>query len=350
MTKHPPVTRSIDVGYGNTKFTTSPMNSHFKCGVEVFPSIVPLATKSMKISGGMLSTFEYIELGVDGGSYIVGKDAEYHADASTTRILDNEYSLTAQYMALVRGALYYMREPRIDVLVLGLPITTYESHRERLRDRIVGSHTVPNWLRKQNPAAPENVIVQVCNVKVLPQPVGAFFNHTVPRNIYEKMRDEINLTIDVGHGTLDWFLAQGSAMKKARCGGHPSGVSRTLSAIAAAMRVSVGNLGVTSKLDHALQHSTPVKIAGKIYNLEEFESVIRTSIRSSLARMSESLGTFDDVDNILLTGGGARLFLDELQRIIPSREIIVDNDSIYSNVRGFQMAGEQWAEELGPGR
>jgi plasmid segregation protein ParM len=62
--------------------------------------------------------------------------------------------------------------------------------------------------------------------------------------------------------------------------------------------------------------------------------------------MTSSVGDMSDVNNIILTGGGADLFYDELVKAIPGRTIIRDDNPIYSNVCGFQMVGEQWASEL----
>ncbi|MFC6522614.1 hypothetical protein ACFQAT_25710 [Undibacterium arcticum] len=157
-------TRAIDVGHGNTKFTTA--DGEFEFGCKVFPSIAPQPRNSLGMTGGVLSAGEFIEVEIDGASYVVGRDSETAESSSTMRLMDAEYSLSNIYMALVRGALYYMKTPKIDMLVLGLPLTTFESHREKLRERMVGGHTIPNPHLKANPGAPAKMSVQVANVRI----------------------------------------------------------------------------------------------------------------------------------------------------------------------------------------
>ncbi|HEX7724765.1 MAG TPA: PRTRC system protein D, partial [Candidatus Paceibacterota bacterium] len=288
------------------------------------------------------------ELEIDGAIYVVGKDANASALSNTLRILDDEYSLSNVYLALVRGALYYMKTPKIDMLVLGLPLTTYESHREKLRERMVGGHTLPNPMRKTNKAAPEHISVQVEHVRILPQPVGAFFNYSVPAGLYTKMSAQTNLILVVGHGTFDWFLANGSTPIKARCDGYRGGVSKVISSVAEAIDGGIkDNLRILDRIDLALRTKEPVMISGKEIDVAKvYAKTAQNAIRESVSAMLQSVGDLRDVDNIILTGGGAELFYDEVSKAIPNREIIKDKNPIFSNVRGFQMVAEQWASEL----
>lgn len=339
------ITRSIDVGYGNTKFTTTDVAGAFKCSM--FPSIAPPPKKKLSVSGGIFDQGEMIQLEIDGANYLVGKDAESAAATNTRRMLDPEFSTTNVYLALVRGALYYMREPKIDMLVLGLPLTTYETHRDKLRERMIGGHLIPNSHRRNNPSAPEFMSVELANVRILPQPVGAFFNYSIPRNLYSKMSGQINLVLDIGHGTFDWFLAQGNRPITARCDGYRGGISKVIDAVADAIGAGKQNFNVLSMIDKGLRTKQTVEINGKEYDLDkDYRNVADNAIREAIGAMIHSVGDMEDVNNIILTGGGADLFYDEVCKNIPGRTIIKDDNPIFSNVCGFQMVGEQWAKEL----
>jgi plasmid segregation protein ParM len=78
----------------------------------------------------------------------------------------------------------------------------------------------------------------------------------------------------------------------------------------------------------------------------DYGKVAENVIRESIAVMMGSIGDIHDVDNIILTGGGANVFFNEIQKSFPGRKIIKDVDPVISNVCGFQRVGEQWARGM----
>lgn len=204
------IVQAIDVGHGNCKSTTKSCEEGF--GLNLFPSIAP-QSRSKEIRGsGYFSTGNCFDVPIDGSVYIVGPDVEKEASTSTMRIVDDSFCLSDTYLALVRGCLSLLKKPHVDMLVLGLPLTNYESHHIRLREKMRGGHQIFNPDRLKNAKAPEFMSVEVKNVRVYPQPVGAFLNYTIPRGLYDTMSKQTNLIIDVGLGTLDWFVAEGNTL------------------------------------------------------------------------------------------------------------------------------------------
>jgi plasmid segregation protein ParM len=338
------ITRAIDVGHGNTKFTTADADADFNC--MMFPSISPPGTKKFDVSNSIFAAGEMVQIEIDGANYMVGKDSETEASSNTRRMLDKEFSTTNVYLALVRGALYYMNQPKIDMLVLGLPLTTYETHREKLRERMVGGHKIPNPMRQRRPDAPEFISVELAAVRILPQPVGAFFNYSLPRNLYGAMSAQRNLILDVGHGTFDWFLAQGNQPIKSRSDGYSGGISKVIDSVADAIGAGKNNFAVMGLIDQGLRTNKPIEINGNEYNLvRDYGKVAANAIREAVGAMAHGVGDMSDVNNIILTGGGADLFYDEVVKALPGRKIIKDDNPIFSNVCGFQLVGEQWISE-----
>lgn len=340
------IARAIDVGYGNTKYTTDDYEENFKSAK--FPSIAPMPSANEKQfnAGGVLENINTVTIEINNTRFAVGPGARNQAAATTQRVLDEEYCVSDVYQALVCGALYFMKQPEIDMLVLGLPLTTFRTHREKLRERIVGGHTIPSPWAKQNPASPK-MSVQVKNVRVLPQPMGAFFNYCIPRGLFDEMNDQTNLILDVGHGTFDWFLANGSMPVPSRCGGYAGGVSKIIAAVADAMGINKNVLNVNERIDTALRTGQVIKIDGKPVDVKkDYENTAGAAIRDSINVMLGSVGVFSDVDNILLTGGGADLFYPHIEKAMPGRVIIKDEEPMFSNVHGFQIVGEQWLASL----
>lgn len=328
--------RAIDVGYGNTKYTMF-HNTGDEVVCASFPSIAPQASVGPDLSGGVFQRRNTHVIEIGGVRYEVGKDARLAQDASYGRILDPAYSLTDTYLALVRGAIAYMEVPHIDVLVVGLPVNTFEANQAALTARVAGQHRIPNgndgWRN-----------VEVADVKVLPQPIGGLFDHAVRNNLYGRMKSQMNLLIDPGYYTLDWVVAQGLKMINARSGAHSGGMSAVLSAMGEAISRKLGEqLTDYSAIDDALRNGTNPRFFGREFPIAEFIELGKAKARQFVAVLANKVGSGADIDNIVLVGGGANFFRDVLQEKFPNHQIIIASDPMFANVRGFQYAGEQMA-------
>lgn len=330
------IVRAIDVGYGNTKFTM--FHNH---GQEIvcasFPSIAPQAAVGPDLSGGVFQKRNTFTIEVDGVRYEVGKDADLARDASYGRILDPAYSLTDTYLALVRGAIAYMGVPHIDVLMLGLPVNTFEQYNQKVAERIRGEHMIPDANGQQRP-------VQVHEVRVIAQPIGGFFDHSIRNGIYRRMRDQINLLIDPGYYTLDWVVAHGIKMINARSGAHSGGMS----AVLGSMAESIGHelktqISDVTAIDNAIRTNTNPRFYGREYEINRFVEIGKAKARQFVAVLANKVGNAVDIDNIILVGGGAQFFRDVIQEKFPNHELSIATEAEYANVRGFQLLGEQHA-------
>lgn len=333
------IVRSIDVGYGNTKYVMfRTQGQDAQCAL--FPSIAPQAGNGGDLTGGVFQRRNTVVVDVAGVRYEVGKDAMLAKDASYGRILDQGYSLTDTYMALVRGAIAYMGVDRIDVLMLGLPVNTYEANHQKVAERMVGEHTVPLL------DGSGSRTVRVEQVRVLPQPIGGFFDYAIRNNLYGRMRSEMNLLIDPGYFTLDWVVAQGVKMVDARSGAHNGGMSAILATLAEAVGRDMGaQIPDPAVLDTALRNGTNPRFFGKERDISEHIKVAKEKARQFVAVLANRVGNKGmDIDNIILAGGGAAFFKEIVQEQFPHHDLIVTDEPVFANVRGFQLAGEQYAK------
>ena len=88
------IIRSIDVGYGQTKFIKDSINGKYVC--ELFPSVAPTSTGDF-LQNPYLQKYDVIKVEVGGVSRVVGKDAIHFQHALSTRILDDSYSGSDTY-------------------------------------------------------------------------------------------------------------------------------------------------------------------------------------------------------------------------------------------------------------
>lgn len=327
------VIKAIDVGYGNVKYTSLLVGNEIQCGL--FPALAPQATHGPDLALGLLQKPNTAVVEVEGIFYVVGKDARLSQDATHGRILDPDYSMTDTHMALIRGALFFMGEHEIDMLVLGLPVNTHAKYHEALAKRVIGVHPVPFKNGKKE--------CLVKNVRVLPQPIGAFFDYTSQCGTYDKMRAQMNLLVDVGYYTLDWVVATGTKVNSARTGATNGGMSAVLRAIADSVGRELNEMITdTSSIETALINGVNPIFYGDEFEIADHLRHGRAKADAFINTLATKVGESYDIANIIMTGGGASFFKESLQAKFPRHKIITTGDPIYANVRGFYRAGTQY--------
>lgn len=339
-----PIVRAIDVGFGNTKFVALRQgHDDIHCGV--FPSIAPQASMMADMGAELFQRRNTIVVEVNGVHYEVGKDAHLAQDASYGRTLDQSYPLTDAYLALVRGAIYYMGVDRLDALMVGLPVNNFENMKKDLERRLLGEHPIP--LPRKHNERPQVRVVKVERVRVLPQPIGAFFDYSVQKDNFKQMQNQMNLVIDPGYFTLDWVVARGVKIINARSGAHSGGMSAVLAAMGEAISRELGTqLTDYTAIDEALRHGINPRFFGKEFDLTPFIPLGVEKAKQFISVLANKVGSSADIDNILLAGGGASFFRDVISEKFPRHTIIITPDPVYANVRGFQYAGERWLQQL----
>lgn len=89
-----PVVRAIDVGYGNTKFTSLETSSDIQCGV--FPSLAPQASVGPDLAAGLMQRRNTVLVEVGG--------AEFFKDVLAAKFPQHEIITTSDpVFANVRG-------------------------------------------------------------------------------------------------------------------------------------------------------------------------------------------------------------------------------------------------------
>jgi plasmid segregation protein ParM len=328
------IIRAVDVGYGNVKYTIRRDSVNILCGH--FPAVAPLSTGS-DIGNGVTARRDIFRVNVGNTEYLVGNDAVSSLRLDTGRVLSAEYPETSQYLALVYGALAYMNVPEIDYLVTGLPVEYFKQYREKLAARLVGSHAFPDGRH-----------IKVKKASIIPQPIGGFLNYAVGNNLYDGLRESNCLIIDVGFFTVDWLVCKGIKVIDERSGSVSLGVSRVLELLANAISNDRDKrFSDINRLDQALRHGHKIEIAGKPYDFNHLLQKVTPVIDNACLRISGSVGDMDDISTVVLVGGGAQLYLEGVRKICKQNPLVVVDDAIYANVRGFMIAEERGAQRNG---
>jgi plasmid segregation protein ParM len=339
MAHHSPIVRAIDIGYGNTKLTTGhPVGQDISC--KMFPSLAPHASANGDLGAGMLAKRETVKIEVAGVHYEVGPDAELaQSGIARNRVLLTDYCKSDSYMALLRGAMSFMGVNRIDLLALGLPVSTYSTHKNDLIELAAGSHHCGNRT------------VHVQNVRVYPQPLGGFFDFSVRSKLFAQMSTEINLLIDPGFFTLDWLVTSGIKTLEGRSGaandGGMSSILRAMSkAIAKDYKCDETELGDVERIDSALRNNTNMRLFGETIDVKKYLPIGMSKAEEAINAMMTTIGRTGDIANIVLVEGGSSLYAEAIKARFPKHKIALAHDPVFANARGFQLIAEQRVQQI----
>jgi plasmid segregation protein ParM len=270
---------------------------------------------------------------VDGTKYEVGPDSADLDTNDATRNLNDQYIHTEQYKAVFFGGLAYMREPVIDLLVVGLPLSNMGAA-TKLRELMIGTHKVN-----------AETTVEVKDALVLPQPLGGLYycmSLKGEREEFEFLEEDMNLVIDPGFLTFDFLLTNGDKAIENRSSAHTGGVSKVLRSVAESISAKFGiryeNL---SAIDKGLRRRK-LKINGEVEELLEHIRNTRAVLEGSVNYMKNMVGDGSDVDNIILLGGGSHIYRKTIEQFYPKHTIISLDDAQLANVKGYQLAGEKF--------
>jgi plasmid segregation protein ParM len=313
------ICRAVDVGYWNLKFT---LDENGTC--RLFPSIAVRSPLERKPTS-MLPERHTSIVWVEGEPFEVGPDTNLFSEVP---ILHADYSETPEYRALLYGALDAMQLTRIDLLVTGLPVHLHHSRGLRLKEQLIGTHTIR-----------PGKTVEVADAAIVSQPLGGFVAHTDERGAWSSTQTRTTLLVDPGAFTFDWMLTRGLHEIPGKSGGIEWGVSEILKGVQQLMSRDFGELCWNlRRIDEGLRQGH-LRIKGRQIDMAAYRAQVEPVATHAVRLMRNHIGSEHEIDEIVLVGGGASLFLRSIHREFPDRPVHVVNDGVFANVRGFQSIG-----------
>lgn len=320
-----PVVRAVDIGFGNTKYVAGVNGDEIRCAS--FPSLAYPTVRLSSLPGAERS--RTIAIPINGLLYAVGPDVRLQADAFRATQLHDRYPQTPEYLALLRGALAMMREEVIDLLVLGLPVSSVAVQRSAVERLATGDHDVGEGRR-----------VHVRRVLVVAQPQGALVHYAAQYGKLESIAHEQSLIVDPGARTFDWLVARGMRLVAKQSHSLNRGVLDMLQVIAGEISADIGTpYADLDAIDQALRSAKRLLIYQRQLDLTPLLPIAHSVARQAVASMMQWIGADYAFQNIILVGGGAFLFKKALKEAFPRHKILEVRDGLYANVRGFQLAG-----------
>ena len=333
--KTTPIYRGIDVGYGHVKWTNGE-SAKGLIDAQSFPSQAPISVDA-DTAADFLKKRDTFSVPVGDRIYEVGRQVNLLISShQEMEQLDEQFALSDAYTARMYGALNYMlpglgADRRIDVLVLGLPMTTLTAYRAALETKFTGSHIIN--------VAGDTVTIGTC--KVHPQPLGSYalYLHSQPE---AGKKPPMSLIVDPGYVTVDWFVCEGLTGNMSQSRAVNRGVSAYLRAVAKSVIKAHSRFGASESeivriLDRHFTKGDDFHIAGNDIDLKPHLAAGEPVIEQAAQAIRDSIGAGSEIRLILLTGGGASLYAQKIREKFPSHKVEVMPDSPLANARGFHV-------------
>ncbi len=320
---------AVDVGYSNLKVLSGPLGS--PPATVILPAGAGPAA-AMPVQFGRARDDGHLAVTVDGDAWAAG--VEPSRLQNWERELHPDYPSTPAYRALVHASLVAAGSKRVDRLVTGLPVNHYQDpvRREQLSALLTGTHQVTQGRE-----------VTVKAVDILPQPFGAYLDliQGAPDEGFDQARVVV---VDPGFFSVDWVLIDGGELRFANSGSSANAMSLLLEAADELIRRDHGGgLGrdefeklVRAGVGRVPLFGSPVELAPYIAAAAKRTAAVAiTALKQSMRSERRP------IDAVLLAGGGAAVYAEAVQDAFPKARVIVPEDPVLANVRGFwAYAGE----------
>lgn len=332
-----PVVRAVDVGRGNTKFIESIHNGEPKCSMfpsKACPAEVPHEHDAWN------KRRDTVCIPVDDLVYEVGPDVHLAADVFEANVLQHDrYCDTAEYMALLLGAVHYMNVAHIDLLIVGLPVATFKLKKTvtALEKKLEGEHRLGKGRK-----------VTIAKAKAIGQPSGALMSYGLLHNKLADIRKERSLIVDAGRRTFDWLVTHGMQFVEKRSHSANRGMFDVLQTLIEGIcRTTNSQYCDFDAVDKALRENKKPVIFQKEYEIGQHLPLARKIPEQAVAEMLRYVGDAGDIKNIILVGGGAFFYKKALKAAFPQHHIHELKDAMFANVKGFYYAGTELVKVKG---
>lgn len=335
---------AIDVGRGHVKSVHRVDDAALI--LNKFPSLTLEVPRSQLAAGLGL-----VQIEVEGRQYCIGPDIELAVPVGTERERDDNYSTTPEYLALIRGALHSSKLRTIDVLVVGLPMTSLNNS-AFLQTRLTGIHKVPAF----SPAdAAEGVTtnIHVKKVVVLAQAVGAL---AAACDEFPILKTRRILTLDYGFHTMDFLASLGMRPFTERLGAIRGGVATYIdclqSSVASQIRKEKPQLteftAPPELYEEAIQRSPQVvRLGPGEFDLSNHKREADALLIQSLQKLLEQIQTANDLTTIVIAGGGANILGQIVHTQFPVISTVVKlTDPQFAIARGFYLYAKAIADRI----
>jgi plasmid segregation protein ParM len=317
---------AIDLGNGFTKRTNQK-------SVSVEPSII--AEKPDFFNTGE----QYDTISFNGSPrYYVGNDVVKSELPQVLALGDDDmdrYS-SLEFKQLLFGfiAKDFRKSVVIPHLVTGLPVNHFKAKSEELKQIIKGKKVIE--------INGQEIIIEIQNVHVLPQPIGTYMYLASQDKI--NADEELTLIIDGGHGTIDITEMKGQSIL--RRAGAEKGVRNAHVDIYNYLVDQFGDMRQLSITNMPILLQKGMKYDKKPINISEIpevKNILRKHFNEVFAFIRENRFDLKSYENVVFTGGMSLLHKELIKEKARNNFLILE-ESQEANVLGYFEFGKAVVE------
>lgn len=340
------VTAGLDVGYGNVKVVGGGSGGAIEREVVMPAGALPEkeATKvkeKIKLWGGeeVFVPFNNEGQPIEAETWVAGADpADLNMKA---RKLTEDYPTSPAYHALYLAGLARLGASKIDTLVTGLPSEHYyasgsQAVRKKMVERMTGKHYING-----------RSTVEVGQCVVVPQPFGSFMAVASKPEHKRLLTESIRtVVVDPGLFSFDWIFMVGNSVHPETTGTSLDATYTIMKAASALLSEEHGSGIGADYIDRALRRnedSVPLNYATQIPIATAMEKAAKMVAPRAVEKMAAELRAVGKVDLVILTGGGARYYSEEVRKIWPNATLMAMEDPVLGNARGYRAIAELYS-------
>ncbi|HXG93369.1 MAG TPA: ParM/StbA family protein [Blastocatellia bacterium] len=327
---------AVDTGYSATKIYSEIKGSR---KTVIFPSVIGPAEFGEDFLGSREDNF-IAELSLYPGKVRNFGETAIRLNRGGEMTADRDMFTKHYNPALtIAGIARFMQEkqaPAPDVLVVGLPVNYYSTHKQMLLDKLTGRHTVK--LYNINGKVEETFEFTLKDILTLPQGYGSYLSYALDRD-GKKIAERIVPTavIDGGEKTIDIVAADGRYINTVSKS-IPSSLDAVYHDLQREIDARYDDYLERSTIESYIRSRTPyVTPSGESVDLEEMrKQVLEKHLPEIINRIQMTVRAMRP-QKVLVAGGSGDMLFEGIKAVFPSAEKV--ESMIFSNAIGYYRYG-----------
>ncbi len=331
---------AIDAGFGRTKATDGK-------AICDFPSLVA-AYRPVRFVSGMESKTDpttRMVLEYENNRYYIGSAAARQGIAQST--IDKERAVSTEGKLLSLAAMGILSEEAIEHvnLVAGLPVSHYSGLKSRYFTAMKQTHRFN--LLKLTGELEKQQVVNVVNLKIIPQPLGTLFDVLlgIGGDVEKAEIASENVgVIDIGYHTADLARADSLEFIDRKSASYPLGLFGAYCELSESINQEFGVEAAPESLEDVMETGY-ISIGGGSVDVKHLTSRALQAAAIQIASKVKSLWPDRwQLNRIIITGGGGATLYNQLLANLDEPAELAEK-AIYANVRGYlKLAARSWRD------
>ncbi len=332
---------AVDAGFGRTKALSTDRSISFPSLVANFREV--RFTTGMEGNGDPTSM---LAIAHNGRRYFVGSAAGRQGIAQNTIDRERAVSEEAKLLTLAALSLLVEQTPEQVSLVAGLPVSHYSNLKERYLSELKQTHYFD--LLDLSGKLIKNHVINVHEVKVIPQPLGTLFNLLLDE-AGELSRPELageNVgIIDVGYYTADLARADSLEFIDRKSASYPLGLFNAFNELSEELDRTL-DIEAPPEILEKVVSTGKIKVSGKVVSIEQHKQQAFSRVAGQIISKVKTLWPDRwQLDRVIVTGGGGQLLFNYLNHAFDNQAELAPKP-VFANVGGYlKLAARSWGDK-----